>query len=101
MVDSAGAPLVHATIAVVGVSAIASQAQGLDAGVLRSGRQLLVREASGIGGVVIAPESESSAAATTAIRSRRLTGFFLEAAVTEFESAATGTRVKAGLTARR
>lgn len=78
----------------VGVNALAAQAQGLDAGVLRSGRQLLVREASGVGGVVIAPENETSAAANTAIRSRRLVGFFLEASVVEFESSATGTRVK-------
>ncbi len=78
----------------VGVNPPAAQAQGLDASVLRSARQLFVREASNVTGVVIAPEGESTSAANTAIRSRRLTGFFLEASITEFESSASGTRVK-------
>lgn len=81
----------------VGVSPPATQAQGLDASVLRSARQVIVREASAVGGVVIAPEGETNAAANTAIRSRRLTGFFLETSITEFESSATGTRVKVSI----
>jgi hypothetical protein len=81
----------------MGISAPGAQAQGLDASVLRSARQLVVREASSIAGVVIAPEGETSAAANTAIRSRRLTGFSIEASVTEFESSATGTRVKVSI----
>jgi len=66
---------------------------GVSDAIRRSAREALRTAAAGVAGVVIAPDGESAADATRAIRSRSLAGFFLDSTITTVEDTPAGVRV--------
>lgn len=66
---------------------------GVSDAIRRSAREALRSAAAGVAGVVIAPDGESAADATRALRSRSLTGFFLDSTITTVEDTPAGVRV--------
>ncbi len=66
---------------------------GVSDAVRRSARESLRTAAAGVSGVEIAPDGETAAAATRVLRSRSLTGFFLDSTITTVEDTPAGVRV--------
>jgi hypothetical protein len=66
----------------------------MDADAIRTARAILVREASGVTGVEIAPERESNAQARTVVQRRRLAGFYLDASIVSLGENANGMRAE-------
>jgi HEAT repeat protein len=58
---------------------------GLASGALRGLREHVVRQVAGLGTVRIAPENESQSAASSVLRSAKLTGYYLDSSVTKVE----------------
>jgi len=77
----------------VGVGTPGSRVPSLDAATLAAAREFVSREVSSINGVALAPDGESSAAATRAIRRRHLAGYFVDSAITQVEQSDRGLRV--------
>jgi hypothetical protein len=70
----------------VGVGVPAGKTSALPPSLLRSLREYLAREVVQISGVRLAPESESSAAAEKQIKTQKMTGYFLDSAITSIET---------------
>lgn len=68
----------------IAVGVPSSQA-GLPASALRGVREHVVRQVAGVDGVRVAPENESSSAASAILRTNRLTGYYLDSAITKIE----------------
>jgi hypothetical protein len=64
----------------------------LDRDTLRAARAFIQQQVSQIEGVVVAPENESSSAASRVLRSRRLTGYYLDSSIVRIENQSGGTR---------
>lgn len=65
---------------------------GVDRRVLDAVRRFLVERVGQIDGVVVAPEDESSRQAQRVLRSRRLSGYFLDSSIVQVEERNGGTR---------
>ncbi|MBZ0117115.1 MAG: hypothetical protein K8H88_08985, partial [Sandaracinaceae bacterium] len=61
---------------------------------LRTAREILVRTASGMPGVEIAPENETPRNASRMLRERNLVGFFLDASIVELQEQSGATRAR-------
>lgn len=59
---------------------------------LQSARDFIKSRVRGIDGVVVAPENESSGAARSVLRQRRLTGYYLDSSIVRVEASNGGTR---------
>lgn len=70
----------------VGVGVPAGKGSALSPSLLRTLREYLTREVVQISGVRLAPEAESSAAAEKQIKTQKMTGYFLDSAVTSLET---------------
>ncbi|GAB4212430.1 MAG: hypothetical protein OHK0013_35180 [Sandaracinaceae bacterium] len=69
----------------VGIGVPGSRVASVDPAVLRSARSFIERSLASMGGVVVAPEAESVAAANRVLRERSLAGFYLDSSVTVLE----------------
>jgi hypothetical protein len=69
----------------VGVGVPASKGSTLSPSLLRTLREYVTREVVQISGVRLAPEAESSAAAEKQLKTQKMTGYFLDSAVTSLE----------------
>ena len=70
----------------VGVGTPAGKATALSPSLLRTLREYLAREVVQISGVRLAPEQESSAAAEKQLKAQKMTGYFLDSAITSLET---------------
>lgn len=70
----------------VGVGVPAGKGSALSPTLLRTLREYVTREIVQISGVRLAPETESSAAAEKQIKSQKMTGYFLDSAITSLET---------------
>ena len=77
----------------VGVGTPGSRVPSVDAATLRAAHEFVAREVASVSGVALAPDGESSAAATRAIRQRHLAGYFVDSAITQVEDGPRGLRV--------
>lgn len=78
----------------VGLGNMGSKVAGVTPATLARLRDTMRSHVSGISGVVLAPDGESSSAATRAIRDRRLTGFYLDGALVSLAPSAGGLRAE-------
>jgi hypothetical protein len=69
----------------VGIGVPGTKVAAVDAAVLRGARAFIERSVGSMQGVVVAPDSESVAAASRVLRERSLSGFYLDSSVTVLE----------------
>lgn len=82
----------------VAVGRPASKAPEVDAAALESARRFITGRLAELDGVVVAPADESVAAAQAQLKSRKLTGYYIESSVTQVEERPDGaTRVAVSL----
>lgn len=77
----------------VGVGLPGSQNANLSRGVLQGAQAFLRRQVAGLSGVRLAPDGESNRAATRAIRSGSMTGYYIDSSIVRVEETSSGTRV--------
>jgi len=78
----------------VAVGLPGSRVPRLSAQTLQSARQLLRRETGRMSGVQLAPDNERPRAATQAIRSGSMTGYFLDSSIVSVEQTSQGLRAR-------
>ena len=74
----------------VGVGMPGTKVAAIDPAVLRGARAFIATRVQALEGVVVAPESETSRQATQVLRSRSLTGFYLDSSIVSLETRADG-----------
>lgn len=74
----------------VGVGMPGTKVAAIDPAVLRGARAFIATRVQTLEGVVVAPESETSRQATQVLRSRSLTGFYLDSSIVSLETRADG-----------
>lgn len=77
----------------VGIGATASRAPRIGSDLLQHARTVIVSQVRNVGGTEIAPDNESTDAAASVIRRRRLSGVYLECSIVSADATASGTRV--------
>ncbi|MEO0323205.1 MAG: HEAT repeat domain-containing protein [Myxococcota bacterium] len=75
----------------VGVGMPGTRDETLDANALAGLRQYLVDQVQAVDGVLLAPEDEEGAAAERVLRTRRLTGYFIDASIVRVAESDEGT----------
>lgn len=70
----------------VGVGDPGSTVSGIDRALLSGARAFVVARLGTTAGVVVAPQGESASAATSVLRARSLTGYFLDVSITTLET---------------
>ncbi|MCC6877095.1 MAG: HEAT repeat domain-containing protein [Sandaracinaceae bacterium] len=78
----------------VGVGTPGTRVRDVPPETLRTAREILVRTASGMPGVEIAPENETPRNASRMLRERNLVGFFLDASIVELQEQSGATRAR-------
>ncbi|MCC7538694.1 MAG: HEAT repeat domain-containing protein [Deltaproteobacteria bacterium] len=78
----------------VGLGNMGSKVSGVSAATLARLRDVMRANVSGMSGVVMAPDRESNGSATRVIRDRRLTGFYLDGALTSLGPSGGGLRAE-------
>ncbi|MCB9627336.1 MAG: HEAT repeat domain-containing protein [Sandaracinaceae bacterium] len=84
-----GTPRYYVAIGVPG-----DNSSALPASELQALQQYITEQVGAVEGVVLAPSGESTAAGTSALRSNRLVGYYVDASVVSVEQAADGTTAR-------